>query len=126
MRRRWRRLQNRQEAELDITAFMNLMIVLVPVLLLGLVFSRVTVIDLTLPPASSGESGDQPEQRLELVIYPGQLVVNYPQGIVLKRVPNTAEGNYDFKTLSLVLQEVKRQLLEQQIEKRAISILSQP
>ena len=42
MRKR-RRPRNR-EAELDITAFMNLMIVLVPVLLLGMVFSRITVI----------------------------------------------------------------------------------
>ncbi len=33
------------EAELDITAFMNLMIVLVPMLLLGMVFSRITVVD---------------------------------------------------------------------------------
>jgi biopolymer transport protein ExbD len=47
-RKRYRRI-SKEEAELDITAFMNLMIVLVPILLLGLVFSKITVVDVTLP-----------------------------------------------------------------------------
>lgn len=35
--------------DLDITPFMNLMIVLVPVLLLGMVFSQVRMIELNFP-----------------------------------------------------------------------------
>ena len=114
-----------EEAELDITAFMNLMIVLVPVLLLGLVFSRITVLDLKLPPAASGE-GNADNQQIELLIRDDALTVNYPRGVRLKTLPKTASGEHDFKLLSVVLQEVKRQLREQNIDKRSITILSEP
>lgn len=110
---------------MDITAFMNLMIVLVPILLLGMVFSRITVVDVTLPEAASGDA-DQPPQQLELIIYENGMRVDYPSGVLLKAVPLTAEGEQDFALLSLVLQEVKRQLTEQGIEKRDITLLPEP
>ena len=43
-----------EEKDIDITSFMNLMIVLVPVLLMNMVFSQLAVLDLKLP------LGDQP------------------------------------------------------------------
>ena len=144
----------RQEAELDITAFMNLMIVLVPVLLLGMVFSQITVLDLKLPDAASSEVSDTPvKKQIELLIREDALVVNYPRGILLKRIEKIAgeplvdeltsselsgsNGSsveqsaeplavYDFKMLSLVLQEMKRQLREKGIENRSITVLSEP
>lgn len=155
-----RRVRNsrsqRQEAELDITAFMNLMIVLVPVLLLGMVFSQITVLDLKLPEAAAGDAPEQ--QKIELLILDDSMQVNYPQGILLKRIPQilvaaddktdaggqqpvveeraeeiveksaetTVEKRHDFKMLSLVLQEVKRQLREKGLENRSITILSEP
>ena len=112
------------EAELDITAFMNLMIVLVPVLLLGMVFSQITVIDVTLP-ASASASNDKDTQQLELVIRSDGMRVDYPRGVLLKRIPNTETGKYDFELLSLVLQEVKRQLREKGIENNAITLLAE-
>jgi biopolymer transport protein ExbD len=143
-----RRVRNsrtlRKEAELDITAFMNLMIVLVPVLLLGMVFSQITVLDIKLPDGAMGDASDSPEKKqIELLIRADALLVNYPRGILLKRIPQkaieveptesaeaeTVEGEqlvHDFKMLSLVLQEVKRQLREQGIENRRITILSEP
>lgn len=127
-----RRLRN-QEADLDITSFMNLMIILVPVLLMSMVFSHVTVLDLTLPDlASNSESSKDPKDEiLELVIEDDQMVINYPAGAPLKRVPKiqddeTGEQVYDFKMLSTVLQEVKRLLQQKGIEKKDILILSQP
>ena len=110
------------EVELDITAFMNLMIVLVPVLLLGLVFSRITVMDIQLP-AGIGDSANETAQNLELVIGQTGMQVNFPQGTRLKSIPLTEQGKQDFDTLSLVLQEVKRQLREKQLDKRDIRIL---
>ncbi len=62
-RKRYRR-HSKEEAELDITAFMNLMIVLVPILLLGLVFSKITVVDVTLPAGFSGDDADGPARPL--------------------------------------------------------------
>lgn len=119
------RSRQREDAELEITSFMNLMIVLVPVLLMGLVFSQTTVLELTLPPAAIASEQQGENKTLELVIRQDGMSVNYPQGITLKSLPLTAEGKQDFKTLSVVMQEVKRQLREQSIDKRAITILSE-
>jgi biopolymer transport protein ExbD len=112
-------------AELDITAFMNLMIVLVPVLLLGMVFSQITVIDVQIPAGSAGGDGTADNQHLELLIREGYMRVDYPRGVELKRIERKPGGQHDFETLSLVLQEVKRQLREKGIEKDAITVLAE-
>ena len=122
-----------QEAELDITSFMNLMIILVPVLLMSMVFSHITVLDLSLPDvSSSSKPNDDPEKEvLELVIQDELLLINYPAGAPLRRIPKTqdeesGERVHDFDTLSKVLQEVKRLLTQKGIDKKDILILSQP
>lgn len=120
-----RRLPAR-EAELDITAFMNLMIVLVPILLLGMVFSRISEIEITLPPGVSQEEFPAEILRIELVIRTDSMQVNYPSGVQLKRIPLTASGDYDFRFLSLALQEVKRQLREKGVENTSITVLPTP
>ena len=114
------------EAELDITAFMNLMIVLVPILLLGLVFSRITQIDVTLPDGSAQSAGSSDVQQLELIITPAGMRVDFPSGVLLKEIPLHSSGEQDFELLSLVLQEVKRQLREKGDEKKAITLLPTP
>ncbi len=123
------RIKRRQKepAELEITAFMNLMIVLVPVLLMSLVFSRITVLDLKLPEqsASSEQSSDPDNREVELVIRPDRMEVMYPRGVVVKTLPQI-EGKHDYALLSLTLQEIKRTLAEQQLERRAITLLSEP
>ncbi|QFU77213.1 biopolymer transporter ExbD [Halioglobus maricola] len=125
MRMRRHRRPPAQEAELDITAFLNLMIVLVPILLLGMVFSRITVIDVTLPEAALGEPNPE-QQILEVIIRDDGMRVDYPSGIQLRAIPRTEEGEQNFAMLSLVLQEVKRQLSEKGIEKRDITLLPEP
>lgn len=112
-----------REAELDITAFMNLMIVLVPILLMGMVFSRITEIEITLPPGATQQDSSAELMQLELVIRADGMQVDYPSGVLLKQVPLSASGDYDFELLSLVLQEVKRQLREKGVEKRSITLL---
>ncbi len=123
--KRKRRLHVR-EAELDITAFMNLMIVLVPILLLGMVFSRIAEIEVTLPLGAGQDDIPTELQQIELVIRPEGMRVDYPSGVQLKQIPLTASGEYDFELLSLVLQEVKRQLREKGVEKQAITLLPTP
>ena len=68
MRRRHRRLS--VSPELDITAFLNLMIVLVPVLLLGMVFSQVRMIELNFPGMDAGEAPAPEEFRLVVTLIP--------------------------------------------------------
>lgn len=123
----------KKEAELDITSFMNLMIILVPVLLMSMVFSHISVLDLKLPDlASDSQPSEDPiKEALELVIHQDELVINYPAGAPLRRLPliedqETGELVHDFTMLSTVLQEVKRLLKEKNVDKKDILILSQP
>jgi len=124
----------KQDADLDITSFMNLMIILVPVLLMSMVFSHVTVLDLKLPDLSSEPEQakeDLKNETLELIILPQELLVNFPAGVPVKRLPKieneaTGELGYDFKLLSDTLQEVKRILKNKDVDKDDILILSQP
>jgi biopolymer transport protein ExbD len=119
-----RKKLKKSDAELDITSFMNLMIVLVPVLLMMMVFSRITVLDLSLP--ELGEASSQPidakDQRLELVVRAENIAVYYPQGYLVKDIP-LAAGSYDYKALQTTLIQIKQTLLQQNIEKRAATLL---
>jgi biopolymer transport protein ExbD len=65
-----RGLQGIQQAEeLNITAFLNLMVILVPFLLITAVFSRLTVLELNLPALDAkGEASAKVKLQLELVI----------------------------------------------------------
>ncbi len=123
-----RRRHQREDADLDITSFMNLMIILVPVLLISMVLARTAVLDLKLPDLADPNTPQDQEQpkHLEVVIRPGHLDINYPAGVHLKRVEQTPEGNHDYRLLSSVLQEIKRQLQEQGTEKDDIFVLSEP
>ena len=119
-----RRLET--DPELDITSFMSLMTVLVPVLLLNMVFSHISVLNLNLPGLSDPATAEQQENRqLELVLRADYIDINYPAGIRVKRIANR-DGAPDFKLVSDVLQEVKRNLRENDIDKKDLVILSEP
>jgi biopolymer transport protein ExbD len=118
--------RNGEEADVDVTSFINLVIVLVPVLLMGMVLSRITVLDLKLPDvAASSQQQEEPPAQLELVVRADYFDINYPAGIQLKRIEKTAAGNYDYENLTLHLQEIKRQLADKGIQKRDIYLLSE-
>lgn len=123
-----KRRHKHEDADIDVTSFMNLMIVLVPVLLVSMVLARTAVLDLKLPDLADPNKPleSEPPKQLELVIRADYLDINYPAGMRLKRVEKTAEGNYDYALLATVLQEVKRQLEDQSIKKDDIFILSEP
>ena len=53
MRPRWQRTTRREEHTVDVTAFLSLMVILVPFLLVTAVFSRVTIVELQ-PAAGNG------------------------------------------------------------------------
>lgn len=104
MRRKHRRLQS--EADLDITPFMNLMIVLVPVLLLNMVFAHTSVLELNFPTGDSLSSEQKEELQIQVVIYDNRLVVADNQGGVIKTIPESDNG-YDFGLLKDVMKELK-------------------
>ncbi|PKG82571.1 biopolymer transporter ExbD [Colwellia sp. 75C3] len=123
---RRRRRINAPEAELDITSFMNLMIVLVPVLLLSLVFSQVRILNLQLPVAAQAANNPNDEPKvLELVISQTGFDLNYPAGILLKKFDKTENG-YQFSNLSIYLQDLKLTFQQNKQEKSDIVLLLAP
>jgi biopolymer transport protein ExbD len=114
----------KKEAELDITSFMNLMIVLVPVLLMMMVFSRITVLELALPQLGEANAQhiDVKDQRLELVVRADNIAVYYPQGYLVKDIAVTAQG-YDYPALQMVLRQIKQTLINKNIDKKAATLL---
>ena len=61
--------RTRQEpSDLDMTTFLNLMVVLVPFLLITAVFSRITIVELTLPSAGGGAAMESSRFRLEVIV----------------------------------------------------------
>ena len=102
---RVRRLHKRQAA-LEVTAFINLIVVLVPFLLSTAVFSRLAVLDLTLPAQSSGLEQLKGDLQLEVVIRPDALEVGDRVGGLIQRIAATPDG-YDYKALSQLMEQIK-------------------
>lgn len=121
-----RRHESREHADLDITGLLNIMIVLVPVLLMSLVFSQITVLNLKLPEGGAGGPAALANEEVELVIRQDSMVVNFPRGTVLKTIPNTPDQHPDFALLALTMQDLKKLLTEKAIDKKTITILSEP
>ena len=107
MRRRRGSRRNTDTAELNITAFMNLMVILVPFLLITAVFSRLAILELYLP-GSSTEPADPEEQtfQLEVTVRQNRIEVGDRNLGALGIYPNTEDG-YDYDALSEKLSEIK-------------------
>lgn len=121
----------KEDAELDITSFMNLMIVLVPVLLMMMVFSRITVVELNLPGISDGQSVSEIENEiLEVQVRANSLDIYFPQGYLVQSIANLSDpandenpSQYDFVKLQEVLKQIKQTLLNKGVDKKDISLL---
>ncbi len=105
--RRGGRRHNDDTAELNITAFMNLMVILVPFLLITAVFSRLAILELNLP-GSSSEPVDPQEQtfQLEIIVRQDKIEVGDRNVGALGIYPNNNDG-YDYESLSVKLAEIK-------------------
>ena len=67
------RRRTRDQADLDMTTFLNLMVVLVPFLLITAVFSRITIVELSLPSSAGGAEQMEARFRLEVSYRDGRL-----------------------------------------------------
>ena len=130
----------RPDAELDITSFMNLMIVLVPVLLMMMVFSRITVVELQLPGLDALPADQSIDnQQLEVLVTQQGFDVFFPQGYLVRSIPKVGlkpdqtlsiqepsqplNEDYDFAQLQTTLIQVKRTLLAKQIDKNDLVLM---
>jgi biopolymer transport protein ExbD len=98
-------------AELNITAFMNLMVVLVPFLLMTAVFSHITILDLNLPPPG-GKDAKQPRQppyELRVTIRKDMLVISDNRLGLIKGIPMKGK-EHNFAQLKTTLKQVKARI----------------
>ena len=92
--------------ELNITAFMNLMVILVPFLLITAVFSQVAILELNLP-SSSDQPGVEPDTpQLEVIVRHDRLEIGERNAGLLTGLPVTTDG-YDYVGLNDYLKRIK-------------------
>ena len=122
MRNRRHRPRRNATVELNITAFMNLMVVLVPFLLMTAVFTHLSILELNLPkPGSGGSKNKKPTFELQVIIRKDALLLADNKGGLIKRVPMSRTGK-QYGQLNTVLKQVKARFPG----KTNISILSEP
>lgn len=121
IRKRFRR--KHPAAELNITAFMNLMVVLVPFLLMTAVFSQITVLDLNLPKPDSAASKQpkQPPLEFRITIRPQALIISDNRNGLIKKIDALASG-HNYSLLKQTLKQIKARFPD----KTNITILSEP
>jgi biopolymer transport protein ExbD len=119
---RVRRLR-KHAAHLEITAFINLIVVLVPFLLSTAVFTRLSVIDLSLPAQSANkiEQLKADNLQLEIVVRQDALEVGDRIGGLFQRIPSTAQGP-DVLALQTLIQQIKARFPD----KTEATVLAEP
>ncbi len=106
--------------EIDVTTFLNLMVVLVPFLLITAVFSRLTIVELDLPSAAGGAASDTDSFRVEVIVREQGVEVSNGSAIIAT-IPKQEEA-FDLETLSELMVALKQEYPEHE----AASVLMEP
>ncbi len=112
--------RHRETPELDVTTFLNLMVVLIPFLLITAVFSRITIMELNVPTAADRPADDRRQLTIEVIIRKNALQIGDGRRVVAS-IPKQG-GEYDFPKLSKYLMELKRRY----VEKEDATVLVEP
>ena len=100
------RHRHKQETpDVDVTTFLNLMVVLIPFLLVTAVFSRITIFELDLPTAAGGPALDKPKITIEVMVRKNRLEIGNGQKVVTT-IPKDGV-KYNIRKLSESLQAIK-------------------
>ncbi len=92
--------------EIDITTFLNLMVVLVPFLLITAVFSRLTIVELNLPSSAGGAANTADSFRVEVIVREQGVEISNGSAIIAT-IPKQ-EDEFDFDTLSDTMVALKQ------------------
>ena len=96
-----------ETGELDVTTFLNLMVVLIPFLLVSAVFSRVTIMELSVPTSAGGSESNKPNFSIEVIVRKTGLEIangSYVEAAIPKK-----DDQYDMEMLSKMLMRLKAQ-----------------
>jgi len=106
MIRRHHKKRGREETPgLDITSFLNLMVVLIPFLLISAVFSRVTIMELSVPTSAGGSVSNTPNFAIEVIVRKAGLEI--ANGLSVEAAMPKKDGQYDMEMLSKMLMRLK-------------------
>ena len=105
-RRHHYRRRKPQTYDIDVTTFLNLMVVLIPFLLITAVFSRLTIVELNLPSTAGGPSNGADSFRLEVIVREEGVEISNGNAIIAT-IPKKEE-EFDLATLSDMMVELKR------------------
>jgi len=112
VRSRWKSRHRHEPAELNITSFMNLMVILVPFLLITAVFSRMAILELNLPTTDSGMDQKEPDFALEIIVRDAEIQVGDRNAGVFSIIRKGKDG-YDYNALTDKLKDVKANFPDQ-------------
>ena len=106
MTRRHHNKRRMQEThELDVSTFLNLMVVLVPFLLISAVFSRVTIMELSVPTSAGGAESNKPNFSIEVIVRKAGLEI--ANGSFVEAAIPKKDDQYDMEMLSEMLVRLK-------------------
>jgi biopolymer transport protein ExbD len=105
-RRHHYRRRNKASPELNITSFLNLMVVLVPFLLISAVFSRISILELSVPTAAGGSEIVKPNFTIEVVVRKAGLEL--ANGVQVVAALPKKDDDYDLEKLSEMLVRLKK------------------
>jgi biopolymer transport protein ExbD len=105
-RRHHYRRPARQPADLEMTTFLNLMVALIPFLLVTAVFSRIAIVELTLPSAASAPAPNDPVFRLEVIVRKEGFELTDGNSLIAV-IPKVKE-EYDLRSLADLVLRLKR------------------
>ena len=92
--------------ELDVTTFLNLMVVLVPFLLITAVFSRLTIVELNLPSSAGGAQSADDGFRVEVIVREQGIEISNGTSVIAS-LPKR-DDDYDLAGLSDLMVALKR------------------
>lgn len=118
---RMRRARRQDVADLNITAFLNLMVALVPFLLITAVFTQLTIKELDLPDTSRSQPPSEELKRGLTVIIRETGLTLTNDGAAVQSWPKTENG-YSYEALSQALAEIK----ERNAAEDRITLLLEP
>ena len=104
-RRNHKKRRMQETGELDVTTFLNLMVVLIPFLLVSAVFSRVTIMELSVPTSAGGSELNKPNFSIEVIVRKAGLEIangSYVEAAIPKK-----DDQYDMEMLSEMLMRLK-------------------
>ena len=93
--------------ELNITTFLNLMVVLIPFLLISAVFSRVTIMEMSVPTSAGGATANTPNFAIEVIVREAGFEI--ANGNSVEAAIPKKDGEYDMQMLNRMLLRLKAQ-----------------